>query len=568
MKKNKKVAYLNVFHIITNFVIFSICVLFVPSFLFESKIVYRSFGGFFRYPNDINSSSDTYVSQMNLDKAWDIATGFDLYTIGVIDSGINNSSLDFAGVINTSFSYDCSGSNRSPFDDLVDHGTCVAGIIGSKGHNNTAKSGVMWTSKIASLRCDNPSDYLNHLESPSAVINAVNRASQSSYYMPILNFSGGFGHLSDVDISNDELEDLAEKISLYNGLLVCSAGNGGSKIGSTASNNAIKTLYPQMLNLDNILVVGGLNDQGGVHYSSNYSNEYVDIYAPFSASTVHCDGSVNPFQGTSCSSPLVAGVAGLILSINPSLSMVQVKSNILNSADYVTVTDINSPYYPGYKVLNAYNAVLSSLPSSSVLASTIYSVMPLMNSSYHTNYNWYRIDAIPGQCTFNMSATNNFVSAELYSDIQSSPIASSSNTNGPFSLSYDFYSSGTYYLKVINNSNIPIASYSISISRPHTHTYSNAYLWRSGTKHLAICSCGSSALRVHAVASGGNTCLLCGGPAFGGIVGPVYLNLNDYQAVGLDSFMKSDEIIILGPIDLERYLNGELNFEEVFYATI
>ena len=94
MKKNKKVAYLNVFHIITNFVIFSICVLFVPSFLFESKIVYRSFGGFFRYPNDINSSSDTYVSQMNLDKAWDIATGFDLYTIGVIDSGINNSSLD------------------------------------------------------------------------------------------------------------------------------------------------------------------------------------------------------------------------------------------------------------------------------------------------------------------------------------------------------------------------------------------------------------------------------------------------------------------------------------------
>lgn len=106
----------------------------------------------------------------------------------------------------------------------------------------------------------------------------------------------------------------------------------------------------------------------------------------------------------------------------------------------------------------------------------------------------------------------------------------------------------------------------------HNHTYT----WRSKTRHRATCACGRNVLEGHFVSSSNpSTCMLCGGPADTGFIGPFgdasspLWNTNyvvEYFSNG--SYLLSNGVYVISDADLDAFNSGTLdipkNNEEIY----
>ena len=163
----------------------------------------------------------------------------------------------------------------------------------------------------------------------------------------------------------------------YDFLAVQSAGNGdadGEAIPALLNGHfsAIDSSNAKSLSfkvsaadiLDRIIIVGAAKNNKNSNSLSfaSYSNygDRVDIVAPgTSLYGLNVDGEYAYMAGTSASAPLVTAVAGLVWSINPTLSAAEVKKIVLENTDK-TITDLrdNTVKYP---FLNAKLAVEAAL---------------------------------------------------------------------------------------------------------------------------------------------------------------------------------------------------------------
>lgn len=151
-------------------------------------------------------------------------------------------------------------------------------------------------------------------------------------------------------------------------LLVSGSGNGSDNVDSTDS-------YPTRYFDDggiaeNYLSVGASSWQSDstlVASFSNYGKSTVDLFAPgVDIYSTYPDDEYEMISGTSMASPVVAGVAALIMSYYPDLSTPEVKEIILQ-----TVTKVDQVVYkPGTNepipfadlsstggIINAYEAL-------------------------------------------------------------------------------------------------------------------------------------------------------------------------------------------------------------------
>ncbi len=204
-------------------------------------------------PNDYSSTSQYAVNMMDLDKAWSFTTGCSEITVGIIDTGVDGDHADLQYNINVELSRSFSADFTDPLDDLVGHGTHVAGIIGAVGNNGIGLTGVNWEVSIVSLRVANNSGNLPI----GNVISAINYANEDEINIDILNYSGGGYNYSDLVISREQA------IRNYSGLFVCAAGND-------AKNTDEEPHYPSSHSISNLLSVGALNSSGSRDSYSNY----------------------------------------------------------------------------------------------------------------------------------------------------------------------------------------------------------------------------------------------------------------------------------------------------------
>ncbi|MBC75080.1 MAG: hypothetical protein CME64_03615 [Halobacteriovoraceae bacterium] len=131
-------------------------------------------------------------------------------------------------------------------------------------------------------------------------------------------------------------------------LLVAAAGNGGAD-GLGDCNDATP-VYPASFDEDNILSVASVDRYNSITSYSNFGTESVHVAAPggdsffgglLSLGLPNCYGpcsdseqSYTNMSGTSMAAPVVAGIAALIKSVNPSLSFQEIKKIIMEQGDF------------------------------------------------------------------------------------------------------------------------------------------------------------------------------------------------------------------------------------------
>ncbi|HJT74913.1 MAG TPA: S8 family peptidase, partial [Chitinophaga sp.] len=204
------------------------------------------------------------------------------------------------------------------------HGTHVSGIIAAVRNNSTGIDGIADNVRIMPVKAVPDGDERDK-DVALAIRYAVDNGAR------IINMSFGKGFSPHKDWVDDAIRYAEEK----NVLLIHAAGNDGNNNDSV--DNFPNPVFADHTIASNYITVGASSNgkQGGkVAGFSNYGKKSVDLFAPGVQiySTVPGGNKYGSASGTSMASPVVAGVAALVLSYYPNLSARQLKYVLEKSA--------------------------------------------------------------------------------------------------------------------------------------------------------------------------------------------------------------------------------------------
>ena len=315
-------------------------------------------------PNDPFFPNQWYLEKILALKAWQMTKGNPNIKIAIIDNGIDLEHEDLKD--NLLPGHTSLNGNYIPGSYLAGsaHGTACAGIIAAIGNNNKGIAGIAYDCKIIPIA----SNFYNYSGIYiSDVVDAFNWATNND--ADIISCSWGDKVFKCDDMDNAINNALDNGRNGLGCVLLFSTGNYGTQPGFLRF-----VQYPAYL--PRVIAVGA-TDQNDMKtdYSSWGGQRGVNVVAPGNniyttdntGSGGFTSGDYNSdFNGTSASCPLTAGVVGLILSINPTLTQLEVKRILELSCDkvggycYTRYTNKSNGTWNeqmGYGRINAYNAV-------------------------------------------------------------------------------------------------------------------------------------------------------------------------------------------------------------------
>jgi cell wall-associated protease len=214
------------------------------------------------------------------------------------------------------------------------HGTGVAGLIGAIRNNGYGIDGVADNVRIMSIKAVPNGD-----EYDKDIANAIHFA--VDHGAKVINMSFG----KKVSPHKDWVDEAFKYAAAHEVLLVMASGNDNQDVDKTPQ--FPNDTYLDGSTTDNVISVGAsgpkLDEKLAAEFS-NYGKNNVDIFAPgVKVTSIDEDAEFNTADGTSFASPIVAGIAALILEYYPELSASQVKHAILESATPLTGTMVLKP---------------------------------------------------------------------------------------------------------------------------------------------------------------------------------------------------------------------------------
>jgi Zn-dependent metalloprotease len=284
--------------------------------------------------------------------AWDIEQGSVYPIIAVIGPGINCNHPDLRNNIyvnpreipdnnidddNNGYIDDISGWNFGNWSNqLVDKnglGTHCAGNIGAVSGNGVGVSGIMWRSSILPLQIE-----VDNLVYVSALIKAIGYA-QNQGARIFVHCYNGFNYS----------QALYDQMRI-SGLHIIGAGDLSTSLESNP-------VYPASFTLSNTIVVTSTNNKDELYAAASFGNVSVDLGAPgVNIYNLDKNTGYTQFSGSITAASITAGVAGLLLSHNPTFSDAQVKQYILAGVDHVPALFgrcVTSGRLNAYKALKA-----------------------------------------------------------------------------------------------------------------------------------------------------------------------------------------------------------------------
>lgn len=278
--------------------------------------------------NDPALSTQWHLSKMQAPSAWDIAIGTGV-TVAVLDTGVYPNHPDLLGKIVVGRNVTTGTANASDTSDIHGHGTWVSGIVAEVTNNATGGASVAPGSQVMPIRITDRTDgYASFSDMASGIIWAADHGARVAN----LSYGGAAG--------SSTVASAASYMMGKNGVVIVAAGNDNIDYGY--SNNPY-------------LYVAAATDSADAKASFSSFGNFVDIAAPgTSIYTTNRSGSYSLVQGTSFSTPNVAGVAAVVMAANPLLAPNDVLSVISSTA--VDLGTAGRDNYFGYGRVNEFAA--------------------------------------------------------------------------------------------------------------------------------------------------------------------------------------------------------------------
>ncbi len=269
--------------------------------------------------------------------AWSISTGTDNVVVAVLDSGVDYTHEDLAsnmwvrpasmapyqdnelGTIDDVNGYNAIDSASDPMDDNG-HGTHCAGIIGAEGENNLGIAGVNWKVQIMPLKFMNAGGFGTTKDAIEAINYVIDRK-KAGVNVRIISASWGSTQKSRA------LGEVIRKAYENDILFVAAAGNA-------STNNDRAPHYPSSYDVPNVVSVAAMDRHDQLAKFSNYGEKSVAIAAPgVEILSTWLGNQYEEKSGTSMATPVVAGVAALILAESPRLSVDDLRKKLMDATD-------------------------------------------------------------------------------------------------------------------------------------------------------------------------------------------------------------------------------------------
>lgn len=241
-------------------------------------------------------------------------------TAYIVDSGIRFSHEEFGGraILGYDVGYDLYPEKRNPDYgpgvDCIGHGTHVAATVGGKLFG-VAKDVQMISIKVSSA-CEGMFSYSDVIAATDWL---TGDAIENNRLPAVVNMSLGGGSLTGTDFLQIAIDNAIEQGIHF----VVAAGNANSDACET-----IPAKYPGVITV-------GASDLGDNKSTFSNFGSCVDIYAPgtfVTSADVQDDTSSTVKNGTSMSSPHVAGIVALYLEKNPAATPSDLQDAIIKNA--------------------------------------------------------------------------------------------------------------------------------------------------------------------------------------------------------------------------------------------
>ena len=291
-----------------------------------------------------NGTNKWYHTLVNSEQAWDISIGNESIKIAIIDNGAPSNHLD----LNVFKQRDVSDNDNDATPPQTynqssswSHGTHCSGLATAEINNSTGIASLGGNVELIVVKATGDT------QNPSSIYNSytgVQWACENGANVVSMSYG-----------SENSSNSMQELINAYNEIVfLAAAGNDG------VSTQNFPAAY------ENVIGVGSVDSNDLRSSFSNFNSGFpwVDIAAPGGysygglLSTVYTENSNGyaRFGGTSMATPFAAGLVGLMLSVNPSLTPSQIQGCLISSG-----VDINQNIGPR---IDAYQALLCVQPEN------------------------------------------------------------------------------------------------------------------------------------------------------------------------------------------------------------
>lgn len=253
-------------------------------------------------PNDPDFSAEYHLTRIGCPQAWDSSIGSASVPIAILDSGVDATHPDLAGKLVAGFNV---FDNTTDTHDVYGHGTMVAGVAAAASNNGIGITGVAWANPIMPIRITDLNGYAYTSTLTAGLMWAADHGARVA-------------NISFAVFGAGSLTAAAQYFAGNGGVTFAAGGNDG--IAHTDAAN------PWVLSV-------AATDENDLVTSFSSSGPYIDLAAPgVDILTLMAGGGYGTTAGTSFSSPIAAGVAGLLFGVSPLLTPTQIADLLTGNA--------------------------------------------------------------------------------------------------------------------------------------------------------------------------------------------------------------------------------------------
>ncbi len=259
-------------------------------------------------PDDPQYGNQYHLPLIGADRAWDHQPAGAPIVIAILDTGVDLDHPDLAGqLLPGTNTYD-GGS----YEDYHGHGTRVAGVAGAAAFNGEGVASVAWNARIMPIRVTSDSGSAFSSTLANALVWAADRGARVAN----MSFQSVAG--------SGTVQAAAQYFVEQGGVVFAGAGNLG-----------IEEPIPET---PWIISVSGTNQNDELGSFSSWG-DYIDLAAPGqSIRSTRMGGDYGSQSGTSFAGPVAAGVAALVLRVNPTFTASEVETLL-----EMTAVDLGDP---------------------------------------------------------------------------------------------------------------------------------------------------------------------------------------------------------------------------------